>query len=46
MMGLDDEERSAMGVKGHGLVAEKYSWPAGAETVLNAYGSILKGKES
>lgn len=46
MIGLGDEERSAMGAKGRGLVAEKYSWPAVAETVLNAYRSILKGKES
>ena len=46
MMGLRDEERAAMGAKGLGLVAEKYSWPAVAETVLNAYHSILKGKES
>ena len=46
MMGLRDEERAAMGAKGLGLVAEKYSWPAVAETMLNAYRSILKGKES
>ena len=46
MMGLRDEERAAMGAKGLGLVAEKYSWPAVAETMLNAYRSTLKGKES
>ena len=46
MIGIGDEERSAMGAKGRGLVAEKYSWPAVAETVLNAYRSILKGEES
>ena len=46
LIGLGDEERAAMGAQGRGLVAEKYSWPAVAETVLNAYRSILKGKES
>lgn len=40
-MGLSDEERRAMGVNSRQLVAAKYTWPAIAEQMKQAYEWIL-----
>ncbi len=36
-MGLSDEERQAMGSRGHQLIEEKYTWPAIGRKMAEAY---------
>jgi glycosyltransferase involved in cell wall biosynthesis len=44
-MGLTDEERRIMGENGQRLVAAKYTWPAIAEQMKQAYEWVLNGGE-
>jgi len=38
---LTDEERHAMGVRGHALIEEYYCWPSIAKKVLSGYKEVL-----
>lgn len=40
MMGLSDEERRKMGIRGRKLVEEKYTWQAVARTMAEGYESV------
>ena len=44
MMSLDDATRRDMGAKGRGLVEEKYTWKAVAETMISKYKEICDGR--
>ena len=41
MMSLDDATRRTMGAKGRGLVEEKYTWDAVAETMIAKYREVI-----
>lgn len=45
MLRFSDEQLEEMGRKGKKMVAERFSWKAAAETILEAYGGLIRNSE-